>query len=69
LNRPFRTPAVPLVPLLGAGSCALMMFGLGEVTWLRFVIWMTVGLLIYLGYGRFHSKVASATVDGKRATA
>jgi APA family basic amino acid/polyamine antiporter len=60
---------VPIVPLLGAGSCALMMFGLGEVTWLRFIIWMSAGLVIYFAYGRFHSKVA-ITADAKtRASA
>jgi APA family basic amino acid/polyamine antiporter len=56
--RPFRTPFVPLVPILGAGSCLLMMFGLDLTTWLRFLIWMGAGLVIYFGYGRFHSKVA-----------
>jgi APA family basic amino acid/polyamine antiporter len=58
MNRPFRAPLVPLVPLLGAGACILMMLGLGEVTWLRFIIWMMVGFVIYLGYGRYHSRVA-----------
>ncbi len=58
ISRPFRAPLVPLVPLLGAGACILMMLGLGEVTWLRFVIWMVVGFAIYLGYGRYHSRVA-----------
>ncbi|HJU27954.1 MAG TPA: amino acid permease C-terminal domain-containing protein, partial [Candidatus Binataceae bacterium] len=60
LERPFRTPLVPLVPILGAASCVLMMFGLGIVTWLRFLIWMAAGFLIYFGYGRFHSRVAIA---------
>jgi APA family basic amino acid/polyamine antiporter len=69
LARPFRTPMVPIVPLLGAGSCALMMFGLGEVTWLRFVIWMSAGLVIYFAYGRFHSKVAITAATKARASA
>ncbi len=68
LARPFKTPAVPIVPLLGAGSCALMMFGLGVVTWMRFIVWMSVGFAIYFGYGRFHSKVANAVNAPKRAT-
>jgi APA family basic amino acid/polyamine antiporter len=63
LSRPFRTPLVPLVPILGAASCVLMMFGLGIVTWLRFVIWMSAGFVIYFGYGRFHSRVAAADED------
>ena len=69
LARPFRTPWVPIVPVLGASSCTLMMFGLDRVTWARFILWMSVGLLIYLGYGRFHSKLASGDNAGKRATA
>lgn len=56
---------VPLVPILGAASCILMMFGLGIVTWLRFVVWMAVGFLIYFGYGRHHSRVAIAEEDGR----
>jgi APA family basic amino acid/polyamine antiporter len=63
LERPFHTPLVPLVPIFGAGSCALMMFGLGIVTWLRFVVWMVVGFAIYFGYGRFHSRVASQPMN------
>ena len=66
LKRPFRTPLVPLVPILGAASCVLMMFGLGVVTWLRFVIWMSAGFVIYFSYGRFHSRVAIADADGTR---
>jgi APA family basic amino acid/polyamine antiporter len=69
LPRPFRTPLVPIVPILGAGSCALMMFGLGEVTWLRFFIWMAAGFAIYFGYGRFHSKVAAEAASQLRARA
>jgi APA family basic amino acid/polyamine antiporter len=64
VKRPFKTPLVPLVPLLGAASCILMMFGLGIVTWLRFVVWMAVGFMIYFGYGRFHSRVATIDEDG-----
>jgi len=66
LKRPFRTPLVPLVPILGAASCVLMMFGLGVVTWLRFVIWMSAGFAIYFSYGRFHSRVAIADAAGAR---
>lgn len=67
--RPFRTPLVPIVPLLGAGSCLLMMFGLDLTTWLRFLIWLGVGLAIYFGYGRFHSKVAMESAEQVRASA
>jgi basic amino acid/polyamine antiporter, APA family len=67
--RPFRTPLVPIVPLLGAGSCLLMMFGLDLTTWLRFLVWLGVGLAIYFGYGRFHSKVAMESAEQVRASA
>jgi APA family basic amino acid/polyamine antiporter len=69
LARPFRTPLVPLVPILGAGSCLLMMFGLDLTTWLRFFIWMGAGLVIYFSYGRFHSKVAIEATEQARASA
>jgi APA family basic amino acid/polyamine antiporter len=67
--RPFRTPLVPIVPLLGAGSCVLMMFGLDLTTWLRFLIWLGVGLAIYFGYGRFHSRAAMESAEQVRARA
>src|SRR5580698_3511960 len=47
MARPFRTPLVPIVPILGAASCVLMMLGLGETTWIRFFVWLGLGLLIY----------------------
>jgi APA family basic amino acid/polyamine antiporter len=49
--RPFKTPLVPLVPLLGIGSCLYLMLGLPWVTWARFGAWLGVGLLVYLLYG------------------
>ena len=67
MKRPFKTPLVPIVPILGAAACVLMMLGLGETTWLRFFIWLALGLLIYFTYGRFHSVVDRHTHDGGRA--
>jgi APA family basic amino acid/polyamine antiporter len=55
--RPFRTPFVPLVPILGAGICLLQMASLPADTWLRLFIWMAIGLFIYFGYGCRHSKL------------
>jgi len=52
LHRPFRTPGVPWVPVLGALICLSQMAGLPLETWLRLVIWLVVGLAIYFGYGR-----------------
>jgi APA family basic amino acid/polyamine antiporter len=53
--RPFRVPLVPLVPLLGVVSCLLLMFSLPPENWLRLVVWLALGLVIYFGYGRRHS--------------
>jgi APA family basic amino acid/polyamine antiporter len=55
--RPFRTPWVPLIPILGAVTCLAQMFALPGDTWLRLVIWMAIGLVIYFGYSRHHSKL------------
>lgn len=55
LPRPFRAPLSPLTPLLGIGSCVYLMFSLPWVTWIRFAIWMGVGLIFYLFYSRRHS--------------
>ncbi|OHE86546.1 MAG: amino acid permease [Verrucomicrobia bacterium RIFCSPLOWO2_12_FULL_64_8] len=55
MARPFRTPWVPLVPLLGAAICLVQMAALPRDTWLRLAIWMAIGLTIYFGYGRRHS--------------
>jgi len=62
--RPFRAPLVPLVPLLGIASCLLLMFSLPVENWLRLVIWLAVGLAIYLGYGRRHSHLAQQPPGG-----
>jgi basic amino acid/polyamine antiporter, APA family len=67
MRRPFKTPLVPLVPILGAASCILMMLGLDLTTWLRFFIWLGLGFVIYFSYGRFHSVVDAATNDRGRA--
>lgn len=55
--RPFRTPLVPFVPILGALICLLMIAGLGIDNWLRLGVWLIIGFFIYFGYSRKHSKV------------
>jgi APA family basic amino acid/polyamine antiporter len=57
-ERPFRVPFVPLVPILGILSCLLLMFSLPSENWLRLIVWLGIGLLIYFFYGRKHSKLA-----------
>jgi APA family basic amino acid/polyamine antiporter len=54
-ERPFRTPLVPVVPILGIAVCLAMMVGLPGDTWLRLLIWLAIGLGIYFLYGRHHS--------------
>lgn len=58
IERPFRTPFVPLVPILGILICGYMMFNLPFDTWLRLIIWMALGVVIYFFYGRHNSKLA-----------
>ncbi len=53
--RPFRTPWVPAVPILGILICGYMMSGLPKDTWIRLIVWMALGLAIYFLYGRQHS--------------
>jgi basic amino acid/polyamine antiporter, APA family len=55
LHRPFRTPFVPLVPLLGIGTCLLQMIAMPGVTWVQLVGWMIFGYIIYFSYGKKHS--------------
>jgi APA family basic amino acid/polyamine antiporter len=55
LPRPFRTPLVPLVPILGVLANAALMFSLSNTTWVAFVAWMSLGLLIYFTYSRSRS--------------
>jgi basic amino acid/polyamine antiporter, APA family len=57
LPRPFRTPWVPLVPILGALICFVQMLALPADTWLRLLVWLGLGLVVYFGYGRRHSKL------------
>ncbi len=55
LERPFRTPAVPYVPLAGIAVSLLLMASLSFDTWLRLIIWLIIGQVIYFGYSRHHS--------------
>ena len=57
LHRPFKTPMVPLVPILGIAVSMLMMLSLPLDTWLRLIIWLVIGMAVYFGYGRKNSVV------------
>ena len=58
IPRPFRTPLVPLVPVLGILICGYMMYSLPHDTWLRLIVWMVIGLVIYFLYSKSHSRIA-----------
>jgi APA family basic amino acid/polyamine antiporter len=60
LPRPFRAPWMPVTPILGIVFALLMMCSLPRETWLRLVIWLVAGLVIYFSYSRKHSKVQAA---------
>jgi APA family basic amino acid/polyamine antiporter len=56
-RRPFRVPLVPLFPLLGVFFCFVLMLSLPVLTWLRFLVWLGIGLTIYFLYGRQRSRL------------
>jgi APA family basic amino acid/polyamine antiporter len=63
--RPFKTPLMPFVPILGAAVCILMMIGLGKHNWERLIIWMALGFVIYFVYSRRNSVVRRKHRDGE----
>jgi APA family basic amino acid/polyamine antiporter len=62
LERGFRAPWVPLLPIASVCACLWLMLNLTALTWIRFGVWLLVGTAIYVGYGRRHS------VQGRRET-
>jgi APA family basic amino acid/polyamine antiporter len=56
-ERGFRTPLVPLFPLVGIALCIYLMTKLQQATWWRFGIWMAVGLVVYAAYSHGHSRL------------
>ena len=64
LPRPFRTPLVPIVPILAIAICGYMMYSLPSDTWIRLIVWLVLGLLIYFVYGKAHSRIAASSASG-----
>jgi APA family basic amino acid/polyamine antiporter len=57
LPRAFKTPLVPFIPILGVVACGLMILGLGWTNWMRLIVWLALGMIIYFFYGKKHSKL------------
>jgi basic amino acid/polyamine antiporter, APA family len=54
-HRAFKVPFNPITPLLGVAACVFLMYSLPIVTWLRFFVWMLIGLVVYFSYSFRHS--------------
>lgn len=73
IKRNFRVPFVPLIPILAMLACGYLMINLSGITWIGFLIWFAIGIVIYFGYGYRHSQLglseaAGGTVSEKRVT-
>jgi basic amino acid/polyamine antiporter, APA family len=67
LKRGFRVPLVPVFPIIGAGLCIYLMKYLDSETWLRFLVWLVIGIVIYFAYGRRHSRLRQGEVVNPEA--
>jgi APA family basic amino acid/polyamine antiporter len=64
--RPYRTPFVPVIPILGVIVCMSMMYSLGIWNWARLLIWLAIGQVVYFSYSRSHSHLGRWVLAGKR---
>ena len=67
MPRPFKVPLVPLIPILSTASCLALMASLAVETWLRFLVWLLLGLVVYFGYSRRHSRLEPSAADRTEA--
>ena len=65
-KRPFRVPFGPVFPVLGILSCSYLMLSLPVLTWIRFLVWLDLGMVIYWFYGRTHSPLVNAAEAAAR---
>ena len=65
--RGFKVKAPLLIGLLGASACLFVMIGLPADTWLRLIIWLALGMILYFTYSRRHSKLRRLRLDGESA--
>jgi APA family basic amino acid/polyamine antiporter len=68
-RRPFRVPGGYVIPVLGVASCAYLMLSLTVMTWVRFLGWLDIGMVIYWFYGRTHSQLANRAENAARSGA
>jgi APA family basic amino acid/polyamine antiporter len=64
MPRPYRVPWSPLLPALGVLFAVYLMLDLPVDTWIRFVVWLALGVVIYFAYGYRHSRVRQEAADG-----
>src|SRR5688572_22657276 len=64
--RPFRVPFGPVFPVLGILSCSYLMLSLPVLTWVRFLVWLDLGMIIYWAYGRTHSPLVNKAEHNAR---
>jgi basic amino acid/polyamine antiporter, APA family len=64
-KRPFKTPFVPVVPILGIITCLIIMVSLPAGTWIRLLVWLAIGFVIYYRYGKKNSKLGKVQEGGK----
>jgi APA family basic amino acid/polyamine antiporter len=67
--RPFKTPLVPWVPLASIATCVYLMIALPWVTWVRFAVWLAIGLILYFSYGFKHSGLRRRSGSSERSPA
>ena len=66
-RRPFRVPGGHIIPVLGVLSCTYLMIALTVMTWVRFLVWLDLGMIIYWFYGRTHSQLANSAEAAARS--
>jgi APA family basic amino acid/polyamine antiporter len=69
VKRPFTAPGGQLTPILGVASCAYLMLSLAVLTWVRFLVWLDIGMLIYWFYSRTHSPLFNAELEARKSAA
>ncbi|MET0515073.1 MAG: amino acid permease [Nitrospiraceae bacterium] len=67
--RPFRVPLMPIIPILGMLACLALMTFLPTLTWIRFVVWTIIGIIVYMFYGHRHSRLSAPSRETSGSSA